>query len=139
MKTRLLILLLVLSLSGCCSVCRYRYKHTLPLEHTLWHLVKLGGEDVLLPEETFNVVFADGMVNATGACNRFGGRYSIGEKTALSVELGSSTLGACARNEELEEDFKKVLSSATHYDVDYDMLMIMSDGAIKAVFKAVPR
>ena len=30
-----------------------------------------------------------------------------------------------------------VLSSATHYDIDYDMLIIISDGTIKALFKAL--
>jgi hypothetical protein len=30
------------------------------------------------------------------------------------------------------------LSETTHYDIDYDMLMLMSNGEIIAVFKAQP-
>ena len=42
----------------------------------------------------------------------------------------------CAKDEDLETKLIKTLSQTTHYDIDYDMLMLIKDGEIIAVFKA---
>jgi heat shock protein HslJ len=45
----------------------------------------------------------------------------------------------CPHNEALEMKLIKILSQATHYDIDYDMLMLLNNGEIIAVFKAQPQ
>jgi heat shock protein HslJ len=42
----------------------------------------------------------------------------------------------CPHNEALENKLVQILAKTTHYDIDYDMLMLMCNGEILAVFKA---
>ncbi|MBR3677587.1 MAG: META domain-containing protein [Alistipes sp.] len=134
---RLFLMLLVAVLAvGCCSSCRWRYKNAKPLEETVWHLVKLGGESVTLPSDGFNIILKDNALGGRGACNSLLGQYATGEKYALRFSSLGSTKMLCPENEELEMKLLVVLSETTHYDIDYDMLMLMRDGTILAVFKA---
>ena len=42
----------------------------------------------------------------------------------------------CPHNEALENKLVQILSQTTHYDIDYDMLMLMQNGTILAIFQA---
>ena len=44
----------------------------------------------------------------------------------------------CPENDELEAKFIAMLGGITHYDIDADKLILMQDGVIKAILKAVP-
>ena len=44
----------------------------------------------------------------------------------------------CPENGELESQFTAVLGGVTHYDIDGDQLILLQQGAIKALFKALP-
>ena len=123
---------------GCCSSCRWRYKNAKPLEETVWHLVKLGGESATLPSDGFNIILKDNALGGRGACNSLLGQYATGEKYALRFSSLGSTKMLCPENEALEMKLLVVLSETTHYDIDYDMLMLMSNGKIIAVFQAQP-
>lgn len=134
---KLLTLLLVAVLSvGCCSSCRWRYKNAKPLEGTVWHLVKMGGESVTLPADSFNIILNENALGGRGACNSLLGQYATGEKFALRFSALGSTKMLCPENEALEMALIGVLDKTTHYDIDYDMLMLMHEGEIMAVFKA---
>ena len=69
MKLRFLLLAvagIAIICSGCCA-CKRAQKAAKPLVGTTWHLVQIGGNDVALPEDTFNVTFgADGRVFGIG-------------------------------------------------------------------------
>ena len=138
MKKIFIFLLVAVLAVGCCSSCRWRYKNAKPLEETVWHLVKLGGESVTLPSDGFNIILNDNVLGGRGACNSLLGQYATGEKYALRFSSLGSTKMLCPENEELEMKLLVVLSETTHYDIDYDMLMLMSNGEIIAVFKAQP-
>ena len=57
---KLFTLLMVAALAvGCCSACRMRVKNAKPLEGTVWHLVKMGGESLTLPADSFNIILND--------------------------------------------------------------------------------
>ena len=56
MKKLLVMLVLAAMTVGCCSQCRTRAKEAKPLEGTVWHLVKVGGESYTLPAESFNII-----------------------------------------------------------------------------------
>ena len=64
------------------------------------------------------------------------GQYATGDKFALRFSHLGSTKMLCPNNEALEMKLLQVLSKATHYDIDYDMLMLMQNGVVLAVFKA---
>lgn len=124
-------------LCGCCSVCRQRQKNARPLTGTTWHLVQIGGEEVSLPVDKFNMTFdTEGRVGGIGACNRFTAPYTISEGMGLHIGEMASTRMYC---EDIDTEGRMfgILSSATHYDIDYDILIIISDGTIKALFKAL--
>ena len=134
---RLCILLVVAVVAiGCCSTCRMRVKNAKPLEGTVWHLVKIGGESYTLPSDEFNIILNENGLGGRGACNSLLGQYATGDKYALRFSHLGSTKMLCPHNEALENKLVQILAKTTHYDIDYDMLMLMCNGEILAVFKA---
>lgn len=136
MKKIFLILIVAVLAVGCCSSCRWRYKNAKPLEGTTWHLAKVGGESLTLPYESFNIILNENSLGGRGACNSLLGQYATGEKFALRFSHLGSTKMLCPNNEALEMQLIKILSQTTHYDIDFDMLMLMKEGEVLAVFKA---
>ena len=136
MKRVLTLLVVAMLAVGCCSSCRWRYKNAKPLEGTAWHLVKVGGESVTLPSDSFNIILNENGLGGRGACNSLLGQYATGDKFALRFSHLGSTKMLCPENEALEMTLIKILSQTTHYDIDYDMLMLIKNGEIIAVFKA---
>ena len=138
MKKIITLLTVAIIIVGCCSSCRWRYKNSKPLEGTMWHLVKMGGESVTLPADSFNIILNENALGGRGACNSLLGQYATGDKKVLRFSSLGSTKMLCPENEALEMQMIEVLSQTTHYDLDYDMLMLISDGVVLAVFKAQP-
>lgn len=136
MKRLVVVMMMAIVAVGCCSSCRLRAKNAKPLEGTVWHLVKLGGESMTLPVDAFNITLNENSLGGRGACNSLLGQYAVGEKYALRFSALGSTKMLCPENEHLEVEMIKVLSQTTHYDIDYDMLMLMENGTILAIFKA---
>ena len=137
---KLLVLLVAAAVAvGCCSTCRMRAKNAKPLEGTMWHLVKVGGESVTLADDSFNIILNENGLGGRGACNSLLGQYATGDKLALRFSSLGSTKMLCPHNEALEMKLIKILSQTTHYDIDYDMLMLLNNGEIIAVFKAQPQ
>ena len=123
---------------GCCA-CRSAQKNAKPLKTTEWHLIQLGGQEMELPLNVFNITIAEGnSLAGVGACNRLLGQVVIGEKQAISFGQVGTTMMLCPENEELESKFVAMLGGITHYDIDADKLILMQDGVIKAILKAVP-
>lgn len=138
MRKLTLILVTALLLGSCCSSCRWRYKNAKPLEGTVWHLVQLEGVDRQLPDDSFNIILNEGALGGRGACNSLLGQYVLDGKSSLRFSALGSTKMLCPENEDLEMAMLRVLDATTNYDIDYDLLMLLHDGTIKAVFKAVP-
>ena len=42
----------------------------------------------------------------------------------------------CPENGELETRFVQLLGGITHYDIDFDTLVLLQDGVIKALLRA---
>ena len=138
MKKLFAVLMVAVLAVGCCSSCRWRYKNAKPLEGTVWHLVKIGGESYTFPADEFNIILNENSLGGRGACNSLLGQYATGDKYALRFSALGSTKMLCPANEDLEMKMIQILSQTTHYDIDYDMLMLMREGTILAVFKALP-
>ena len=136
MKKLLAVVLFAALAVGCCSTCRMRVKNAKPLEGTVWHLTKIGGESFTLPADEFNIILNENGLGGRGACNSLLGQYATGDKYALRFSHLGSTKMLCPENEALEMKLIKILSQTTHYDIDYDMLMLIKNGEIIAVFKA---
>ena len=98
--------------------------------------MKVGGESLTLAADEFNIILNENSLGGRGACNSLLGQYATGDKKELRFSHLGSTKMLCPHNEALEMKLVKLLSQTTHYDIDYDMLMLMRNGEIIAVFKA---
>ena len=55
----------------------------------------------------------------------------------IDVAVNGAPMMACPGMEQ-EDAFTKALESTTHYDMDGPMLLLLSDGELRAVFQAKP-
>lgn len=129
---------LVLLMAGCCHCRSYQKKTRRPLVGTEWQLIQLGGETIRPVAGQFSMtLLADGQLTGVGACNRLMGSYTSDEDRSLKIGPLASTRMACPDLKH-EQAFVEALESATHYDMDGPMLLILSNGELRAVFQAVP-
>ncbi len=136
---------------GCCN-CRALRKSQKPLIGTEWQLVQLGGRmlDSVNKAETeadggrFTLLFTKAEASAEndgnnlygiGACNRYLGSYTLGENRALTISDLATTRMMCP-DIETEDAYFEALRSVTHYDMDGPMLLLFSNGDLKAIFQA---
>ena len=139
MKKIIIAILSVAILTGCCSACRQRQKNAKPLQGTEWHMVQLGGTEMDLPINSFNLLLGvDNSIAGVAACNRLLGHFTVTEKQDISFGQVGTTMMLCPHNADLEAKFIEMLGGITHYDIDGDKLILMQDGVIKAIFKALP-
>lgn len=139
MKRSFLILLAatLFVVTSCCN-CASRSREVKPLVGTEWHLVQIMGRDVDKSSDSYNLLFsADGNVSGVGDCNRLMGSYKTNEKRALELGQLASTRMMCP-DQQSEDEFMQMLSGVTHYEMDGDMMLLLSDGELVAIFKAVP-
>ncbi len=124
---------------GCCHCRSYQKKTRRPLVGTEWQLIQLGGETIQPQEGSFTVTLSadNGQITGVGACNRLSGPYKSDEKRSLKIGPLASTRMACP-DLKREQAFIQALESATHYDMDGPMLLILSNGELRAVFQAKP-
>ena len=126
-------------MAGCCHCRSYQKKTRRPLVGTEWQLIQLDGETIQPREGCFTVTLSaeNGQLSGVGACNRLSGTYRSDEKRSLRIGPLAATRMACP-DLKREQAFIEALESATHYDMDGPMLLILSDGELRAVFQALP-
>lgn len=126
-------------MAGCCNCRSYQKKTRRPLAGTEWQLIQLGGKAVKPEEGKFTVtLLTEGnRLTGVGACNRLSGIYKTDDKRTLKMGPIASTMMACPGMER-ENAFAQALEATTHYDMDGPMLLLLSDGELKAVFQAKP-
>ena len=128
------ILVVAALVAGCCA-CR-KGKNNLPLVGTPWHLVKMVERELNLSPEQFVFTFSkDGAFGGVGACNRMMGDYTTTEKGVMTFGPVASTRRMCP-DANLETEFIAILDRATHYEVDGNILMILSNGEVQAILMA---
>ena len=101
--------------------------------------ILMAMETVITKEGKFTVtLLAEGnRLTGVGACNRLTGAYKTDGKRTLKIGPLAATMMACPGMDE-EDAFTKMLESVTHYDMDGPMLLLLSDGELRAVFQARP-
>ena len=124
-------------IAGCCNCRAYQKKARRPLAGTEWQLIQLGGETVRPEKGTFTLTLLADRLTAVGACNRLSGIYKTDDKRTLKLGPIASTMMACPGMER-EHAFAQALEATTHYDMDGPMLLLLSNGELKAVFQAKP-
>ena len=107
--------------------------------------IKLQAYSPPLPIETDRIHVANGTYFMDGSftadksyCNnRLTVAYKTDGKRTLKIGPLAATMMACPGMDE-EDAFTKMLESVTHYDMDGPMLLLLSDGELRAVFQAMP-
>ena len=127
-------ILLTALMIGCCD-CRKRAKLEKPLVGTEWQLVQMMGREVAASGYCYTLLLHDnGNVSGQGDCNRFTATYTVTPKRALTfAELGS-TRRFC-ENFELENRYFDVIESVTHYEMDAENMLLLSNGVLVAIMR----
>lgn len=130
----LMVAMVVAATVGCCP-CR-KGKNSKPLVGTEWHVMTMMGQSVDVADDEFVFQFGkDGRFSGVGACNRMMGDYTVTDKGAIKFGALAGTRMMCPKVS-LEADFTRIIHQATHYEIDGDMLLILSNGELQMVLKA---
>ncbi len=109
------------------------------LEDTSWILTTLNGAQPL-PGTTITASFdADGTVNGTNGCNRYGAAYQV-DGEAITITLGPTTMMACPEPIMKQADeYMAALASAATYQIQGEALELRDgDGSVLATFTEQP-
>ena len=132
----LIILISALAVVGCCD-CRKRSKLEKPLVGTEWQLVQLMAKDVVAEEDSFRLTFmSNGTIAGKGDCNVLSATYSMSASRELKISNLGSTRRLC-KNYEQENAFMDMLEGVTHYEMDADHMLLLSNGTLVAILRAV--
>ena len=132
----LIILISALAVVGCCD-CRKRSKLEKPLVGTQWQLVQLMAKDVVAEEDSFRLTFmSNGTIAGKGDCNVLSATYSMSASRELKISNLGSTRRLC-KNYEQENAFMDMLEGVTHYEMDADHMLLLSNGTLVAILRAV--
>ena len=120
--------------TGCCD-CRKRAKLEKPLVGTEWQLVQIMGRDVQAEGDSFTLLMHDnGTMTGMGDCNRITATYTMTPSRALSFENIGSTRMLCP-NYEAENNFLDMIEGVTHYVMDADSMILLSNGTLVAIMR----
>lgn len=78
----------------------------------------------------------DGRLTGFGACNGFSADYTATSKGVLDIGLINSTRVYCP-NSSVEQQLFTELDNATHYEIDGQIMLLLQNGEIRAIFSAV--
>ena len=136
-----LVIVLVAITVGCCNCRSYQKKNRRPLEGTTWQLVQLEGANLSAQGEQFTLTLhaEEHRLSGMGACNHLMGEYTLGENRAITFSQIVSTRMACPEGDAEERKFIATIESTTHYDMDGPMLMLLSNGELRAILRALPQ
>lgn len=124
----------VLVAVGCCD-CRKRAKLEKPLVGTEWQLVQIMGRDVKAEGDSYTLLLHDnGTVTGQGDCNRFTAIYKVTPTRALSFESFGSTRMLCP-DFEAETAYYDMIEGVTHYEMDAENMILLSNGTLVAIMR----
>lgn len=99
-------------------------------------MVKMMEQELSIKPEQFLFSFEQGGKFAgVAACNTLMGEYQITERGDMKFTNVASTRRMC-REAELESQFLAILGRTTHYEIDGDMLMLLSNGEVQIILQA---
>lgn len=131
-----LLLAIMILMSSCCS-CRQSQKLVKPLAGTDWQLIQLMGRNIAAEGDSYSLLFhSDGTITGAGDCNRLTATYTTSSTRDLRIKNIGSTRRLCP-NFELENTFLEMLSGVTHYEMDADIMILLSNGKLVGMMKAV--
>ena len=127
-------ILLAILLVSCCD-CRKRAKLEKPLVGTEWQLVQIMGREFVATGDSFTLLLHDnGNATGQGDCNRFTATYSVTPTRSLALDNFGYTRMYC-ENYEAENRYFDMLESVTHYEMDAESMLLLSNGVLVAIMR----
>ena len=131
----LTLIIATLFIAGCCD-CRKRSKLEKPLVGTTWQLVQIMAKDVTPTDDCYTIQFrSNGTATGKGDCNVFTATYRMTSSRELSISDIGSTRRYCPDHES-ENAFFDLLERVTHYEMDADIMLLLSNGTLVGMMKA---
>lgn len=128
--------IVTLLLATACCDCRKSRKLVRPLVGTKWQLVQLMAREVSAEGESYTLTFHhDGTLTGIGDCNHLSAKFSTSESRELDIEDIGSTRRLCP-NQEQENNFVGMLDEVTHYEMDANYMLLLSNGRLVAIMQA---
>ena len=94
------------------------------------------GKDIRAVGEEFTLLLHDnGQASGMGNCNRFMVTYKSSEQRGLTFTDISSTRRFC-EDIEREMEYFEMLERVTHYEMDADIMILLSNGTLVGMMKA---
>lgn len=129
-------LLLSVLFVACCPCRKGKSVRTgEPLIGTNWQLTQMYGQTVSV-DNNYSLLLNDDKVSGVGDCNRLMGGYTTTPDRKLSFTQMASTRMFCP-NQQQEDAFLKMLGGVDAYKIDGNMLMLLDNGELVAIFEAV--
>ena len=100
-------------------------------------VLDLNGSNTVITDssEGYTLVISEGRINGQGDCNSYFGSFSL-ENGKISVSGMGSTKAMCP-DQEREDKFLQIIATANGYSIEGDRLMLLCDGRVTAIFKAL--
>ncbi len=122
---------------SCCPCRKSSSTADFNLPSTSWQLTQLNSRSVAPMEDQYTIIFGeDDRVSGVASCNRITGSYTFStESRTLKFDHMGMTRMMCPPGRDFEDEYGKMLGVVTHYEVDGNMLMMLSEGQTVSVFK----
>ena len=121
--------------AGCCPCKKYQKKYGKPLQETEWKMVQFNGR-TFDAQDGYTVVFGkDNRLSGVGDCNRLMGSYTADNDGVMKISQVASTRMMCP-DQGQQNSFMQMLGSVDSYQMDGPLLILFSNGEMKAVFEA---
>ncbi|GAB3830318.1 META domain-containing protein [Pontibacter rugosus] len=129
-------LLVFLFAVGCTVQNKNQAAEDYTIKDAYWSLYALEGEDVQRPQNTMTAFIRfqenDNDVHGFTGCNKFFGKYEVGEETLKMSKLGSTRM-ACPLMEQ-ENMFMAILDRVDSYRISNNFLTLYAGGNAVATF-----
>ncbi len=129
-------LLLLVFAVACCPCRKGANSADLELKSTSWKLVQLDSKVVDSEKEQYTITLdEEGRIGGTAACNRITGSYTYStDSRSLKFDHMGMTRMLC-HGENVEDEFGRMFSEVTHYEIDGQTLIMLGEGDSVALFK----
>ncbi|MFR9590782.1 MAG: META domain-containing protein [Rikenellaceae bacterium] len=130
--------LIAIATIACCPCRKSSSNNDFNLASTSWQLTQLNSRSIPAVEDQYTLTLGDdGRAAGVALCNNITGSYSFSAeaRTLKFDHMGMTRMMCPPGSADYEDAYGKMLGSVTHYEVDGDMLVLLSNGNSVAVFR----
>lgn len=105
-----------------------------PVTGVEWQLIRLDDSDIDPDGGSYTLRFTDdGRLSGRAVCNTYTGTWRKDSSMKMQIGRVASTLRGCQTD---EQPYFRMLEQTTGYRFDGDMLLLLTDGRLRAVYQS---